>query len=73
MRRVRRYRALWATVAAAALTAGLVFVNISAQARSTFAGPWSVTMASDLFIQQPQPGQRPGRRHRRCRAPRNCR
>ena len=47
MRRVRRHRALWATVAAAAFIAGLVFVNISAQARSTVVGPWSVTMVSE--------------------------
>jgi hypothetical protein len=47
MRPVRRHRVVWVTVASAALIAGLVFVNVSAQARATFTGPWSITMVSE--------------------------
>lgn len=47
MSQVNRRRVLWTMTIVLAVVAGLVFVNVSAQAQATFTGPWSITMVSE--------------------------
>jgi hypothetical protein len=47
MSRANRRRLLWSLTTVLAVVAGLVLVNVSAQAQATFTGPWSITMVSE--------------------------